>query len=171
MKVEMKQHCTIQGQTFNFEKHKKTGVSHAPASFLFDFYFVALVLDFKAKILSITKSEIDELIAEDAANEEKLENLNPLLVEMLELVVEQDEVKSESENDEESNDDEDTTSDSDESSEGDNDAESEDDESSDESEDEEGSEEVEETKRALTELMKTTSVKKSSKKKKKKGNK
>ncbi len=150
MKVEFKHNCEIQGKKFGFEKHMVPGIHEVPGSFVFDWFFVSLVLDNHAKILEAFHSEFEEY------SEEELRKLKPAFLKILSDVLEDETVEEESK-DEDSEDDSDGDDNSDSDSEDDSDLSSE--ESEEETESEIGEEESEEV---------STEVKAAKKKKAKK---
>lgn len=93
MKVEFKQNCEIEGKKFGFEKHLKPGIHEVPASFIFNWFFVALVLDKKAKILDAHYSEFES----EEFSDENLKKIKPEFLELLSKFLENEEESAEDE--------------------------------------------------------------------------
>lgn len=146
MKVEFKHNCEIQGKKFGFEKHMSPGIHEVPASFIFDWFFVALVLEQHAKILEAPYSEFEEF------SEEELAKVDKKFIELLSKFLEDDSEEEKGESDDENSEDD---SDSDDDSDADN-----------EDDSDLSSEESEEETETVTvgEVSKTVTKKKSKKK-------
>lgn len=71
MKVEFRQECEIQGKKFGHTKHRQPGIHEVPASFIFDWFFVALVKDGHAEILEAFHSEFESYSEEELSKIDK----------------------------------------------------------------------------------------------------
>jgi hypothetical protein len=94
MKCEFRHNCEIQGQKFGFQKHLQPGIHEVPAVFIFDWFFVSLVLDDSVKILEAHYSEFEEF------TEEELAKIKPEFIEILSKFLENEDKELDDENSE-----------------------------------------------------------------------